>query len=118
VFKDAPPFQIDFTFANATFHPMFTVLLISQLAEWRWHFDQVEEENPKMFRSMMYWAWRYLCDTSASVDSYSSARQVRVIANRVTRVDRLDRFRKYVEKKVKADMGNYPNSVQSFYARS
>jgi hypothetical protein len=111
----APAFTIDCVFANATFHPMFTILLIEQLDDWRDHFNQIREENPKLFRSMMYWAWRYICDTSASIDSYSSARQIRMIANKVTRPEKLAHFKRYVEKRVRAEIDEYPNSVQSFY---
>lgn len=113
--KAAPPFQIDFRFANATFHPMFTVLLIEQLPDWRIQFNRIKEENPKMFKSMMYWAWRYLLDTSASIDSYSSARQVRLIARRTTSPDKLGKFARYVEHRVLEDLTSYPKSVQSFY---
>lgn len=113
----APPFQIDFRFANATFHPMMTVLLIEQLPDWRFHFNRIKEENPKLFRSMMYWAWRYLLDTSASIDSYSSARQVRLIARRTTAPDKLEKFRRYVEQRLFEDMDSYPKSVQGFYKR-
>jgi hypothetical protein len=112
---DAPPFAIDFVFANATFHPMFTILLIEQLDDWREQFNRIRDENPKLFRSMMYWAWRYICDTSASIDSYSSARQIRMIAQKVTEPRRLEFFKRYVEKRVREDMANYPMSVQHFY---
>ena len=111
----APPIAIDFRFANATFHPMFTVLLVEQLDDWRAHFNKVKAENPKMFRSIIYWAWRYLLDTSGSIDSYSSAKQVRVIAERTTNPDKLKMFRKYVERRVLEDIQNYPKSIQGFY---
>lgn len=113
--EKAPPFQMDFRFANATFHPMFTILLIEQLVDWRAHFNRIKEENPRMFHSMMYWAWRYLIDTSASIDSYSSARQVRLIARRTTAPDKLDKFARYVQRRVLEDLENYPKSVQRFY---
>ena len=114
-FEAAPPFQVDFRFANATFHPMFTVLLVEQLPDWRFHFNQIREENPRLFRSMMYWAWRYLLDTSTSIDSYSSAKQVRLIAKRTTSPEKLERFAQYVEREVLKNIGDYPKSVQGFY---
>lgn len=112
----APPMQIDFRFANVTFHPMYTVLLV-QYSEWRKHFERLRVENYHCFRSCMYWAWRYLCDTSQSIDSYSSARQVRVIANRVTDPAKLGLFKKYVEGKIVNHMDDYPDSVQGFYTK-
>lgn len=113
-FSQAPVFQVDFRFANATFHPMYTVLLV-QYSDWEPHFNRIREENPKLFRSMMYWAWRYLCDTSKSIDSYSSAKQVRVIAERVTDAKRLKEFKAYVERRILQQLSEYPDSVQSFY---
>jgi hypothetical protein len=115
--KAAPPFAIDFRFANATFHPMFTVLLPQFAPQWQQHWDQIKKENPSLFRSMMYWCWRYLCDTSASIDSYSSARQVRVIANRVTDKMTLRSLKAYIEHEIKHNLADYPDSVQRFYRR-
>jgi|WetSurMetagenome_2_1015567.scaffolds.fasta_scaffold384987_2 hypothetical protein len=114
-FAQAPIHQVDFRFANATFHPMYTILLVSQVPDWMVHFNRIKQHNPRLFRSMMYWGWRYVCDTSASIDSYSSARQVRVIANRVTPPDRMLRFRGYVERRLMENLDDYPKSVQSFY---
>lgn len=117
IFEEAPPFQIDFRFANATFHPMFTVLLVQWVKGWEGHFLRIRTENPKLFRSMMYWAWRYLCDKSASIDSYSSARQVRLIANKTTKPDTLKEFAKFVERAILADMDSYPDSVIRHYKK-
>lgn len=116
-FKEAPVFAIDFVFANATFHPMFTILLV-EYCDWFWHFCQIRSQNPALFRSMMYWAWRYLCDTSSSVDSYSSARQVRVIAQKVTKAKTLAEFKEFVEHNVTRALDTYPDSVRSFYEKS
>lgn len=116
-FKLAPPMQVDFRFANATFHPMYTVLLIQSLPDWRNHFNDFADDNPKLFHSCAYWAWRYLCDTSKSIDSYSSARQVRLIANKTTDPERLEKFRQYIERSILKDLKSYPDSVQKFYAR-
>lgn len=113
-FEQAPPLQVDFRFANATFHPMYTVLLV-QYSDWRPHFDRIKRENPSLFRSCMYWAWRYLLDTSKSIDSYSSAKQVRVIANKVTDPKRLETFKCYVNQSVVKGLSQYPDSVQKFY---
>lgn len=112
--KEAPPFQIDFRFANATFHPMFFVLLV-QWSDWRSHLKQIKKDNPKLFRSICYWCWRYCLDTSASIDSYSSARQVRVIANKTTDKTRMIEFKAWLKLTIKEDLDKYPESVQSFY---
>lgn len=117
IFKEAPPFQVDFRFANATFHPMFTVLLVQYVKLWEDHFDEIARENPSLFRSICYWAWRYLCDTSKSIDSYSSARQVRLIAYKTTNPDTLKRFARYVEKHIKANLDDFPQSVRRHYER-
>jgi hypothetical protein len=113
----APPFAIDFRFANCTFHPMFTVLLAARVPDLRAHCQRIRMENPKLFQSMMYWGWRYLCDTSKSIDSYSSARQVRLIAKKTTSPDQLEKFRKFIERAIFADLENYPDSVINFYKR-
>lgn len=113
--KLAPPMQIDFRFANATFHPMFTILLVETDKFWQADFNRIKRENPKLFRAMMYWSWRYICDTSKSIDSYSSARQVRLIAMKTTDKRKLLEFRDYVQRQIKSDMSSYPDSVRRHY---
>lgn len=114
-FKLAPIKQLDFRFANATFHPMMFVLAIATLPFWRAHLNRVKVENDKMFRAIMYWSWRYCLDTSASIDSYSSARQVRLIAMKTTPPEVMAEFKRYVELNIKRKLPLYPKSVQSFY---
>ncbi len=108
----APIKEVAFKFANSTFHPMFTILLVQHLDDWKEHFNRIRESNPSLFRSMMYWGWRYIVDPSKSIDSYSSARQVRVIAERVTDSSRLRKFKLYVKRSIKQDLESYPASVQ------
>ena len=108
----APPTEVRFKFANATFHPMFTILLIQWVTDWEEHFDKIREGNYSLFRSMMYWGWRYVVDPSKSIDSYSSARQVRVIAERVTDQRVLRKFKRYVKRSIQSDLSSYPASVQ------
>lgn len=113
-FNAAPPLQVDFRFANCTFHPMFTVLLVEHI-DWERHFDRIRRDNPRLFRSCMYWSWRYLCDKSKSIDSYSSARQVRLIAKKTTDARELTLFASYVKRRILADIAVYPDSVKKHY---
>lgn len=115
-FDEAPPFQVDFRFANATFHPMFTVLLVEHI-DWRGHFARIARDNPRLFRSCMYWSWRYLCDKSKSIDSYSSARQVRLIARKTTDPKTLEEFAEYVSRCIRRNLSEYPDSVRRHYAK-
>lgn len=114
-FDEAPAMAVDFRFANCTAHPMYSILLMGMTPDWRPNFEQLRQCNPSCFRSCMYWAWRYLLDDSGSIDKYSSAKQVRVIAERIVDPVKLDHFRRYVKRRILDNLEDYPDSVKEFY---
>ncbi len=113
--SEAPLESVTFSFANSTWHPMMSILLIAHVPRWRDHFNRVELENPRLFQSICYWGWRYSRDKSESIDSYSSARQVRIIANRVTPKKIMSEFQDYLDQKILYNLKVYPDSVKSHY---
>lgn len=114
LFKEAPVRRVRFHFTNITLHPMYWVLLIAHTKHWKHELDILKERNYKMFRTIMYWCWRYLLDESQSIDKYSAAKQVRVIAERITENKRLRAFRKYVKHQVLENTGDYSQPVKEW----
>lgn len=117
IFSEAPPFQIDFRFANCTWHPMYSILLLQTVSDWKNHFEQIRRENYKMWKSICYWGWRYVRDKSKSIDSYSSARQVRMIAQKTIEPERLASFCKYLDKSLQKRLDDFPDSVRKHYVK-
>ena len=112
VFKLAPPTTVTFNFANITLHPMFWLLSIEHMPRWANVLKHVENKNPKLFRNIVYWSWRYLLDTSKSIDSYSSARQVRLIALRCISDDNLRDFKAWLRAAIADHLEHLPDSVR------
>lgn len=117
ILSDAPPFAIDFTFANCTFHPMFGILLVSQMPNWRLEIELIRKENPYIFKDIMHWCWYYLLDDSGTVDKYSSARQVRNIFEKTTNIKRQKYFTRYVQEEIWNNSDLYPKKVQQWASR-
>lgn len=114
VFDLAPVELVTFSAANATWHPMYAILLVEHVKDWDRHFDLIAKKNPRLWRAIAYWCWRYLLDDSKSIDSYSSARQVRVIAEKCTRPRELTIFKVWLTTRILADYKNFPDSVKQW----
>ena len=103
--------EVNFSFTNATLHPMFTILLAP-------HIDlidilrQVRETNFRMYRDCLYWAFRYLF-WQDSVNKYSSARQVIRIAESQCDTKALETA---VASMICRDISHFPDSVKKWEA--
>lgn len=117
IFEIAPPTGVFFEFANITLHPMYWVLMLEHVPNWSQVLSIVKNDNPKLFRAIAYWCWRYLLDTSKSIDSYSSARQVRIIAEKCTKPKTLERFKDWLKPILIRDTATYPVSVQEWVTK-
>lgn len=101
-FQEAPLKSIRCSYANVTAHPMYYILLVPYV-DWKPALRHFIKHNPRLAHHILHWCWRYVVDPSRSVESYSSAHQVIKIARRLTPVDELERFTRYVDRHYKHD---------------
>lgn len=118
IFDIAPPSLITFNFANITLHPMYWLLMIANFKDWKEKLTFLRKHDPDTFRDIVYWCWGYLLDPKHALDKYSSARQVRVIAERLTPHIRLIKFKNWLSATIKRDAIYYPDKVQAWSKKS
>ncbi len=80
-FKTFPVVEVRFHILSLTLHPMYFVLIVPDVPDWKWLLIDVYKKNPAFAKRIFHWNYRYLVDKKPK--TYSSEKQVIVVMDRI-----------------------------------
>jgi hypothetical protein len=103
-FKTFPVAQVRFNIISLTIHPMYFVLTVPDMEDWKALLKDVQKKNPSFARKIMHWNYRYLLDERPK--TYSSEKQVLVVMDRIYPNQKMhDDLRKFTKKHYEPGVG-------------